>query len=213
MLNRRFAPDLLRVFSVRSVHSVVPARGRTTKYTERTEKTRNLFGRMTIEGGSNLVRLGGILYGLGGDVLPEGVAKPELRPVMSVHSTIAHLKSVPAGETIGYGRTFATRSDSLIATVPIGYQDGYRRALSNVGRAIVRGKHVPVVGRISMDWTTLDVTSVEGVRVGDEVTVIGESDGLRIAAEDLARESGTISYEITCGIDRRVHRLYKSDIR
>ena len=64
-----------------------------------------------------------------------------------------------------------------------------------------------------MDWTTLDVTSVEGVRVGDEVTVIGESDGLRIAAEDLARESGTISYEITCGIDRRVHRLYKSDIR
>ena len=162
---------------------------------------------------SNLVRLGGILYGLGGDVLPEGVAKPELRPVMSVHSTIAHLKSVPAGETIGYGRTFATRSDSLIATVPIGYQDGYRRALSNVGRAIVRGKHVPVVGRISMDWTTLDVTSVEGVRVGDEVTVIGESDGLRIAAEDLARESGTISYEITCGIDRRVHRLYKSDIR
>jgi alanine racemase len=161
---------------------------------------------------SNLVRLGGILYGLGGDVLPDGVAKPELKPVMSIHSRIAHLKRVPAGETIGYGRTFETQTDSLIATIPIGYQDGYSRTLSNVGRAVVRGHYVPVAGRVSMDWTTLDVTGVDGIQLGDEVTLIGSSDGLRVAAEDLARATGTISYEITCGVNRRVPRLYKSDI-
>ncbi|MEP7148501.1 MAG: alanine racemase [Acidobacteriota bacterium] len=158
---------------------------------------------------SNLVRLGGILYGLGGDVLPGGIEKPELRAVMSLHTKIAHLKLVPAGETIGYGRTFTTKADTLIATVPIGYQDGYGRTLSNVGRAIVRGKFAPVVGRISMDWTTLDVTGVSGVCVGDEVTLIGENAGLQVTAEDLARATGTISYEITCGIDRRVPRVYK----
>ncbi len=160
------------------------------------------------ESRSNLVRLGGILYGLGGDVLPSGIEIPELKSVMSLHTRIAHLKLVPAGETIGYGRTFTTNADSLIATIPIGYQDGYSRALSNAGRAIVHDKFAPVVGRISMDWTTLDVTGVNGVRVGDEVTLIGEKMGLRIASEDLARTIGTISYEITCGIDRRVPRVF-----
>ncbi|HUR97071.1 MAG TPA: alanine racemase [Pyrinomonadaceae bacterium] len=160
---------------------------------------------------SNLVRLGGILYGLGGDVLPSGVAKPDLKPVLSLRTKIAHLKSVPAGETIGYGRTFATRADSLIATIPIGYQDGYSRTLSNVGRAIVRGTSVPVAGRVSMDWTMLDVTGVDGISLGDEVTLIGENEGQKIGAEDLARATDTISYEITCGINRRVPRLYKSD--
>ncbi len=161
------------------------------------------------ESRSNLVRLGGILYGLGGDVLPSGIEKPELNAVMSLHTKIAHLKLVPAGETIGYGRTFTTNADSLIATVPIGYQDGYSRALSNVGRAIVGDKFAPVVGRISMDWTTLDVTGVDGVSVGDEVILIGAKAGLQIAAEDLARSTKTISYEITCGIDRRVPRVFK----
>ena len=122
----------------------------------------------------NMVRLGGVLYGLGGDVLPAGIEKPELRPVMTPYTKIAHLKKVPAGETIGYGRTFSTQTDSLIATIPIGYQDGYSRSLSNKGRAIVRGKHVPVAGRISMDWTTLDVTGVDGVEIGDEVVLIGK---------------------------------------
>jgi alanine racemase len=160
---------------------------------------------------SNLVRLGGILYGLGGDVLPGGIEKPELKPVMSLRTKVAYLKTVPAGETIGYGRTFKTRSDSLIATVPIGYQDGFSRTLSNESRAIVRDTFAPVAGRVSMDWTTLDVTGVDGVQVGDEVTLIGEQGGLNIAAEDLARASGTISYEITCGINRRVPRVYKSN--
>ena len=161
---------------------------------------------------SNLVRLGGVLYGLGGDVLPEGIVKPELKPVLSLHTRIAHLKKIPRGESIGYGRTFTAKTDSLIATVPIGYQDGYCRSFSNVTRAIVGGSYVPVVGRVSMDWTTLDVTAVDGVKLGDEVVLIGEQQGLTVTAEDLARSSSTISYEITCGINRRVPRLYKSNI-
>lgn len=156
----------------------------------------------------NLVRLGGVLYGLGGDVLPAGIDKPALKAVMSVRTRIAHLKKVPAGETIGYGRTFVTSRESLIATIPIGYQDGYSRTLSNVGRAIVRGNLVPVGGRISMDWTTLDVTSVDGVALGDEVVLIGNQNGVEVTAEELAMRTGTISYEITCGINRRVPRVY-----
>ena len=160
---------------------------------------------------SNMVRLGGVLYGLGGDVLPKGIDKPELRPVMSLHTRIADLKRVPAGETVGYGRTFRTERDSVIATIPIGYQDGYSRPLSNIGRAIVRSTYVPVAGRISMDWTTLDVTDVPGVGIGDEVILIGEQGDCRILAEDLARATSTISYEITCGINRRVPRVYTDE--
>ena len=160
---------------------------------------------------SNMVRLGGVLYGLGGDVLPKGIDKPELKPVMSLHTRIADLKRVPAGETIGYGRTFRTERDSVIATIPIGYQDGYSRPLSNIGRAVVRSSYVSVAGRISMDWTTLDVTDVADVAIGDEVILIGEQGGCRILAEDLAKATSTISYEITCGINRRVPRVYVSE--
>lgn len=156
----------------------------------------------------NMVRLGGVLYGLGRDVLPSGIDKPELRPVMSLYSKIAYLKHVPAGETLGYGRTFETRRESLIATVPIGYQDGYRRSLSNNGTVIVRGRPAPIVGRISMDWTIVDVTEIDSVAEGDEVILIGRSGESAILAEDLAAASDTISYEITCSIDRRVPRRY-----
>ena len=159
---------------------------------------------------SNLVRLGGILYGLGGDVIPHGVEKPELRPVLSLHTRIAHLKKVPKGETVGYGRTFTTESETVIATIPIGYQDGLRRSLSNLGEAVVRGVCVPVAGRISMDWTMLDVTAVREVRVGDEVMLIGDQGECTLTAEGMAKAIGTISYEITCGIDRRVPRVYTS---
>ena len=156
----------------------------------------------------NLVRLGGVLYGLGGDVLPKEIIKPELKPVLSLHTRIAHLKKVPKGETLGYSRTFETEKDSMIATIPIGYQDGYRRSLSNHSRVIVNGKYAPVVGRVSMDWTILDVSDIADVKINDEVILIGESEGLKITAEDLARNAETISYEITCGISRRVNRIY-----
>ncbi|MDM7922679.1 MAG: alanine racemase [Pyrinomonadaceae bacterium] len=156
----------------------------------------------------NMVRLGGVLYGLGGDVLPTEVAKPELRPVMSLHSRIAQVKTIAKGESVGYGRTFTASGDATIATVPIGYNDGYRRALSNKATAIVNGVLVPVVGRISMDWITLDVTSLPEVKVGDEVSLIGSSGDARIRVEDLSAVVGTISYEITCGISSRVPRHY-----
>jgi alanine racemase len=160
------------------------------------------------ESRQTMVRLGGILYGLGGDVLPKEVEKPELKPVLSLHSRIAHLKTVPEGETLGYGRTFRTEKESRIATIPIGYQDGYSRVLSNTGRVIVGGAVVPVVGRVSMDWTLIDVSDVPNARVGDEVILIGERNGLSITAEELARKTDTISNEITCGINRRVVRRY-----
>jgi alanine racemase len=156
----------------------------------------------------DMVRLGGILYGLGGDVLPPGIPKPELRPVMSLHSTIAQLKRVPKGETLGYGRTFTTRRDSIIASIPIGYHDGYRRGLSNKARVIINGTSAPVVGRISMDWTIVDVTDVPKTRIGDQVILIGSDGDHAIAAEDLARILDTISYEITCGVNKRVRRHY-----
>jgi alanine racemase len=156
----------------------------------------------------NLVRIGGILYGLGDDVLPKAIEKPELKPVLSLHSRIAHLKRVPKGETLGYGRTFQTKNDSLIATVPIGYEDGYRRSLSNRGRVIIDNQYVKVVGRISMDWITLDVSNLPNVNVNDEVILIGNKQNLKVTAEEIAQQINTISYEVTCGINRRVRRTY-----
>ena len=157
----------------------------------------------------NMVRLGGVLYGLGGDVLPAGIEKPELRPVLSLKTRIAYLKKVPAGETVGYGRTYKADRDIKVATLPIGYQDGYNRLLSNKGSVIIRGKYAPIIGRISMDWTIVDVSDVAGVEEGDEVILIGSSDGISVTAEDIARTIGTISYEVTCSVDRRVERVYK----
>lgn len=154
-----------------------------------------------------LVRLGGILYGLGGDILPD-VPQPELRRVMSVTSEVGFLKKVSAGDSLGYGRTFVAERKSVIATVPIGYADGYPRALSNKGEMIVLGKKAPVVGRVSMDWTILDVTDIPNVEVGTKVTVIGSDGRETILAEDLAAATGTISYEITCGFGSRVARRF-----
>ncbi len=156
----------------------------------------------------NMVRLGGVLYGLGGDVLPKNIEKPELKTVMSLHSKITFLKQVPKGETLGYSRTFQTQKDSLIATIPIGYQDGYLRQLSNCGRVLINGKFANVVGRVSMDWTLIDVSEIENVKIGDEVVLIGNQNGLQIETEELASKTNTISYEVTCGINRRVPRIF-----
>ncbi|HEX5706948.1 MAG TPA: alanine racemase [Pyrinomonadaceae bacterium] len=155
-----------------------------------------------------MVRPGGVLYGLWRDVLPNSAGDPDLRPVMSLRSRVVLVKMVHSGETLGYGCTFVAARETLVATVPVGYHDGYTRALSNRGRVIVRGNYAPVVGRISMDLTLVDVTDVAGVRVGDVVTLLGEEGALAVPAEDLARTAGTISYEITCGISHRVPRIY-----
>lgn len=159
----------------------------------------------------NMVRPGGVLYGLWRDVLSIAASNPKLRPVMSLHSRISLLKWVPPGETIGYGCTFEASRRSLIATLPVGYHDGYLRGLSNRAHVIVRGVFAPVVGRISMDLTLIDVTNVSGVEVDDQVTLMGwdrQNAELKITAEELARIVGTLSYEVTCGVSERVPRVY-----
>jgi len=163
------------------------------------------------EAWGNLVRPGGVLYGLWRDVLPLSTSNPELLPVMSLHSRICLLKWVPPGETIGYGCTFEASRRSLIATLPIGYHDGYMRGLSNRAHVLVRGMYAPVVGRVSMDLTLIDVTNVTGVEIDDEVTLLGrdrQNAELKVTAEDLARIVGTLSYEVTCGVAERVPKVY-----
>jgi alanine racemase len=128
---------------------------------------------------------------------------------MSVHSRISLLKWVPQGETIGYGCTYEASRKTLVATLPIGYNDGYLRGLSNRGRVIVRGTYASVIGRVSMDLTLVDVTNVVGVELDDVVTLLGLDDGaLPVPAEDVAKTVGTLSYEVTCGISDRVPRIY-----
>jgi len=161
----------------------------------------------------NMVRPGGVLYGLWRDTLPPINEVIDLKPVMSLHSKITLLKWVPAGETLGYGCTFEASRKTLVATIPIGYEDGYLRGLSNRGHVLLRGVYAPVVGRISMDLTLIDVTNVADVTVGDEVVLMGRpanqtDDSREIPAEDLARVAGTLSYEVTCGISERVPRIY-----
>ena len=163
------------------------------------------------ESWGNMVRPGGVLYGLWRDVLPAKITDPGVGPVMSLYSRISLLKWVPPGETIGYGCTFEASRRSLIATLPVGYHDGYMRGLSNRAHVIVRGVYAPVVGRVSMDLTLIDVTDVPGVEVHDQVTLLGSDrrkSELSIPAEDLARISGTLSYEVTCGVSERVPRSY-----
>ena len=140
-----------------------------------------------------MVRPGAILYGFSRDVLPPNIPVPALRPVMSL---------------LGYDCTFETTRESVIATLPIGYHDGYRRALSNRGQVIVRDRYAPVVGRVSMDLTLIDVTDVPGVALDDQVTLLGRSGELSISAEEIAQLAETISYEIACGISSRVPRIY-----
>ena len=156
----------------------------------------------------NMVRPGGVLYGLWRDVLPPLADTPRLRPVMSLRTRVVLLKRVHAGETLGYGCTFEAPREMVVATVPAGYADGYARGLSNRGRVVVKGRLAPVVGRVSMDLTLVDVTGVEGVRVGDRVTLLGAEGPLLLPTEDLARTAGTLSYEITCGVSARVPRRY-----
>lgn len=158
------------------------------------------------EPSGNLVRPGIMLYGASpGPGLPHAA---DLRPALTLATEIAFLKRVPPGTPVSYGGTWRAMRESLIATLPVGYADGYRRALSNRGHALVRGRRVPVVGTVCMDLSLADVTDVPGVAVGDEAILIGRQGGEEIRAEEVAADAGTIAYEIFCGIGPRVPRLY-----
>jgi alanine racemase len=156
----------------------------------------------------NLIRPGGIMYGLWRDTTNRAVPPLDWRPVLSLRTRVILLKTVPEGTPLGYGCTFTAARESRIATLPIGYNDGLRRGLSNSGRVLVRGEFAPVVGRISMDLTMVDVSEIGGVEAGDEVVIIGRQGGREITCEEVAASLGTISYEITGGISSRVPRIY-----
>jgi len=128
---------------------------------------------------------------------------------MTFKSRIIQVRTVPAGTTISYGCTYTTRSKSIIATIPVGYDNGYSRNLSNKGEALIHGKRVPVVGRVCMNLTMLDVSSVQGVAVGDEAVLMGAQGKERITAEEIARKTGTISYEVYCSIGKSNRRIYQ----
>lgn len=155
--------------------------------------------------GGDFVRAGIAL--LGAEALDRGGTR--LEPVLRWRTEIARLKMLPAGHGIGYGTTFHTQRPSRIATLPVGYADGYSRLLSNNAEVLLRGRRAPVVGRVSMDLVTVDVTDIEGAAVGDEVILLGRQGGEEIAVEELAKRTGTISYEVFCRISRRVPRIYR----
>lgn len=157
------------------------------------------------QGLCNLVRLGLLLYGY--VPAPALAAKVNLRPVLSWRTGVNHVKLVPQGESVSYGSTWTAQRDSEIATLPVGYADGYDRAYSNRGVALVGGRRAPIVGRVCMDMCMLDVTDIPGVRVGDEVVLLGEQGGQRVGAEELADLAGTIEYEVLCGVGARVPRV------
>jgi alanine racemase len=156
----------------------------------------------------NLVRPGGVLYGLWRDVISPSTEPLDWRPVMSLHTRIVLVKTVKAGIPLGYGGTFVTARESRIATIAIGYEDGLRRELSNRGQVIVRGLLAPIVGRVSMDLTLVDVTDVKAASIHDEVVIIGSQGEKQITAEEVAAQIGTISYDVTCGISSRVPRVH-----
>lgn len=159
----------------------------------------------------DLARSGAAMYGYTRDVIGRSRPPYPVKQVMSLHSRIFQIKTVPAGTPLGYARTFVTSRASKIATLPIGYADGIPRQLSNKGEFLVKGRRVPIVGRISMDLTIIDVTELEVVDVGDEVVLIGEQEGERVTVEEWAERAGTISYEVACGIAARVPRVYSRE--
>ena len=154
----------------------------------------------------DLARLGIVLYGLKPDfsnTLPEGI-----RPVLAWKTVVAMVKTIKAGESVGYGRTYTAQRDVRVATLPTGYADGYNRLLSGKGHVLIHGKKAPIIGRVCMDQMTVDVTDIPEVVLGDEVVLLGECGKERITADEMGKMLGTIGYEIVCDISKRVERRY-----
>lgn len=152
----------------------------------------------------DMIRPGIILYGLypSQEVLKERLY---LKPAMSFKTKIAHIKKVPANTSISYGRKYITSKESIIATLPVGYADGYSRMLSGKAEVLLCGKRAPVVGAICMDQCMIDITDLPDVKIGDEVILFGEG----LPVEEIAEKLGTIHYEIICMINKRVPRVYQ----
>jgi alanine racemase len=156
----------------------------------------------------NMVRPGGIIYGM---FPQQGMNGLGLEPVMAFKSRVVNVKDVSKGKTVSYGRTHRFVRDSRVAAVAAGYGHGLTRLLSNNGDLLVRGTRAPIVGMVTMDVTLIDVTDVLGVSVGDEVVIFGRQGKEEVTVYEVAERCGTIAYEITCGIGKRVPRVYIED--
>jgi len=150
----------------------------------------------------DMVRTGIMIYGLYPS--KEGSHSIKLKPAMTLKTKICEVKVVPPRTPISYGRTFITNEKTMIATLPVGYADGYSRMLSNCGEMLIKGHRVPVIGNICMNMCMVDVSSVEGVRVGDDVILFGQE----LPVHEVAAKIGTINYEVVCGVSKRVPRIY-----
>ncbi|MGI5879913.1 MAG: alanine racemase [Syntrophomonadaceae bacterium] len=154
----------------------------------------------------DMVRAGILLYGLyPSEQVRQGAIS--IIPAMTLKSRVSYIKTVPAGETLSYGRTYCCSQNTRVATVPIGYADGYRRSLSNKAMAVINGKLIPQIGTICMDQCLFDISQSDDVREGDEIILFGRPEQ-GVTADDLANLSGTINYEVVCGISTRVPRTY-----
>lgn len=155
----------------------------------------------------DMVRIGIAMYGLApSDEVPSPVT---LRPALSLISHVARVRTLPAGSSIGYGRTYICAEPTRVALVPLGYGDGYRRALSNRGQVLIGGQRAAIIGRVSMDQITVDVTHIPGVQEDDEVVLIGAQGDAAITADEIARLTGTINYEVTTALLPRLPRVFK----
>ena len=170
----------------------------------------NSAGAMEIHSdGYNMYRLGIVIYGLyPSEEIDKSVV---LKPAMTLKSKVVHIKTLHAGRGVGYGWTYTTEKDTRIATVAVGYADGYPRALSNVGRVLINGQYAPIVGRVCMDQIMVDVTEIDKaspVKVGDEVVLFGTQGDRSISVEEVAEPANSFNYEEVCNISRRVPRVY-----
>jgi alanine racemase len=156
----------------------------------------------------SLVRPGIMLYGY--HTLPASVPAPDLKPVLSLRTTIVQLKTIPRGGTVSYNGTFVATRATRIAVLPIGYADGYSRQVSHRGSVLIQGRRAPIVGLVCMDMIMVDVTDLASVQVGETATLIGQQGQESIWADEVASWIGTIPYEVLCGIGSRVPRLYES---
>jgi alanine racemase len=153
----------------------------------------------------DLVRPGIMIYGL----YPSNEVSRtfELRPAMTLVTKVIFVKQVPPGCPISYGRAFITQKETTVATLPVGYADGYNRLLSGQGEVLIKGRRVPLMGRICMDMCMVDVSGIKDVRVGDEVILFGQG----LSVDEIASKIGTINYEVVCGIGKRVPRIYSDE--
>ena len=167
----------------------------------------NSAGLMNFATPYEMVRSGIITYGM----YPSDEVDPSLlslRPALQWLSRVTHVKTLPAGREISYGGTYVTKADTVVATIPVGYADGYRRNLSGKFYVLIHGQKAPILGRICMDQMMVDVTAIPGVQVGDRVTLVGIDGEEAITMEQISAQADSFNYEFVCGISRRVPRLY-----